>query len=118
MPGVVQLREVSAGRVFIAVVLVGLGIAGAVALAGHRFTKVADVVWVPQTGGGFAASSYDTQAACLDAAQSPDGASCLERRDRVSYKPSWAVPLSILVGFVGLAAGGALLVAGREIPRF
>jgi hypothetical protein len=106
-----------------AVILVGLGIAGGVALSEHRSTKVVADYWVPQSGGGFVAGfggqPFDTQASCLEAAQAADGEDrCLEQHDTVSYKPSWVTPFSILVGFIGFAAGGALLAAGRAVPEF
>jgi hypothetical protein len=107
---------VSATRIVLAIVLVGLGVAGAVALSGHRSSEVASVVWVAKTG-GYAGENFSTKASCLSAAQAADGSdACSQQRVSIPYTPSWVIPVSILVGFVGLAAGGAILLARRAGP--
>jgi len=108
---------VSALRVFLAVMVIGLDVAGAIALAGHRVAVVSSVDWIPKTGGysvpgegtGTGGFTFATQADCLPVAQAADGSdACAEQRITHPHRPSWIIPAAILVGVLGLGAAGAI----------
>ena len=86
---------------------VGLGVACAVAVADHR-AEVKGSSWVAHTG-GYVGDSFATEDGCLQAAQAADGSDSCTRSTHLA-RPAWAIPVSILVGFLGLAASVAILV--------
>jgi hypothetical protein len=81
---------VSPFRVFLAVLLLGIAVAGAVEVATN--VKVTQTRYVPGTG-----------------ASGP-----VRVRAKVKRRPSWAVPVAVLVGFVGLAASAGIVASGYQ----
>lgn len=87
-------------RIFVAVMLCGIGVAGAIAVSGHTASHRTDT-WAPCLAKGYKPGGY--------------GSSCFPpRRYLVSIStPSWVLPIGVLVGFVGAAGGLAVLAQGR-----
>lgn len=97
---------------FVSLLVLGAGIAGAVAVSGHRVA--ANQVWVPQTGwdslpgGGFGGVSFATRDACLADAQAADGSDACTEESLATVRPGWVLPAAILIGFLGLAGGAGI----------
>ena len=101
-----DLRSVSALRLFLAIMVCGIGVAGAFAASNITLT-----------------SSHSQCASAL----LPDG-SCPGPGSGYNvpgpqyitvtdvYRPGSVIPLSILIGFAGLAGAAAVLVVRRPLP--
>jgi hypothetical protein len=87
-------------RIALAVIVLALGIAAAVAISAHTSTHQTDS-WAPCYAKG-----YDPNGA---------GSKCFSptRYFLTTTTPSWVTPVAVLVGFLGLAGGVALVAARR-----
>jgi hypothetical protein len=84
---------VSALRVFLAVLVLGIGIAGAVALA-TTVTESGPSRFESATGCGYGG-----------------GDTCFAETTRT---PSWVIPVAVLVGFAGVGGCAAILASGYQ----
>jgi len=91
---------VGAVRIFIAAIVLGLGIAAAVAISAHTSTHQTDS-WAPCYAKGYDPTGF--------------GGECFSptRYFVTRTTPSWVTPVAVLVGFLGLAGGAALVAARR-----
>jgi hypothetical protein len=93
---------VGAVRIFVAVVVLGVGIAAAVAVSAHTSTYQTDS-WAPCYAKGYDPNGF--------------GRKCFSptRYFMTTTTPSWVTPVAVLVGCLGLA-GSVAVVAARRRP--